>query len=282
MTSKKAKLKNADRYRVPGLERGLAILELLDQHACGLTIERIAEKTGFPKNGVFRVAMTLWSLGYLTRDEQTKIFMLSRRLLSLGSGLFRQTGLMEAALDVMYDFRDQVKETVLIGTLTDDCGVVLEQVLGLHPFKFMVDPGKSLALNAAAPCKAMAAFLPPAERDALVARAKFKRFNKRTITDKAKYMKELADVRQLGYAVDRAEELDGVWCIAAPVFDRHGHPLASIWVTGPADRVAGSRTAAIARHAKEHAARISRRLGNSYFSESKIVPNEPPPRRRGR
>jgi DNA-binding IclR family transcriptional regulator len=244
------------------------VLELLDRHPAGLPIERIAETTGFPKNSVFRVAMTLWGLGYLKRDESSKYFSLSRKVFSLGSGALKQSGLMEAALEVMQQLRDLVKETVLIGTLTEDAGVVLEQVVGLHPFKFMVDPGRLLPLNAAAPCKAMIAFLPPEERDVLLRRTRFVRFNAHTIINRKAYLRELEHVRARGYAVDRGEELDAVWCVGAPVFDRHRHPLASIWVTGPSDRMSGARTAVVGRHVREHAARVSRRLGNGLIGRA--------------
>jgi IclR family acetate operon transcriptional repressor len=260
-----AKRPASNRYRVPGLERGMTVLELLDAHPAGLPLERIAEATGIPKNGVFRVAMTLWDLGYLRRDEQTKYFSLSRRVLSLGGGSLRSAGLMDAALAVMQDLRDVTKETVLIGTLADGCGVVLEQVPGLHPFKFTVDPGKSIPLNAAAPCKAIMAFLPERERDEILAGVRYNSFNQRTITDKRAYLDELGRVRKLGYALDACEELDGVFCVAAPVFDRHGHPLASIWVTGPSDRLSGKHTKRIGEQVARHAGRVSDRLANKLL-----------------
>ncbi len=253
---------NDSRYHVPGLLRGLHVIEVLDENPGGLTIERLTELTGFPKNSVFRIVMTLMHLGYVSRDEESKVLTLSRKVLTLGFGAIEQSGLMDAALDVMHDLRDEVKETVLIGTMADGMGIVLEQVLGLHPFKFMVDAGKRLPIHAAAPCKAMLAYMPAAKQDELIAQASFEGFNERTITDPERYRHELAEARRAGYALDRAEEAEGVYCIAAPIFDSHGFPKASVWVVGPSERLRGDATGQVARLVREHADRISKRLSN--------------------
>ena len=47
----------------------------------------------------------------------------------------------------------------------------------------------------------------------------FTRYNARTITTPEAYMDELEKVRKLGYAMDNEEELSGVLCIGAPIFN---------------------------------------------------------------
>ena len=67
--------------------------------------------------------------------------------------------MVEKAIDVMRELRDDVNETVLLGTLVGTRGVILEQVLSTHPLKVMVDPGHNFALHTAAPAKAMLAYM---------------------------------------------------------------------------------------------------------------------------
>jgi len=133
MTERDTELSANARYRVPNLERALTILEHLIQHPDGLGVSELTDQLGFPKNSVFRVTMTLLHHGYLRRDEQ-KRFSVSSKLLAMGCSTLSEEPLVPAALDIMQQCRDTLQETVLIGTLVGNEGVVMEQVLGTHPF----------------------------------------------------------------------------------------------------------------------------------------------------
>ncbi len=65
----------------------------------------------------------------------------------------------------------------------------------------------------------------------------FTRYNARTITTRDAYLEELEKVRKLGYAMDNEEELNGVICIGAPIFNYTGYPCGAIWISGPKDRL---------------------------------------------
>jgi DNA-binding IclR family transcriptional regulator len=258
---KKKSKQSLSLHHVPGLERALVIIELLANNHNGLTLSEIAEKLRIPKNSVFRITMTLLDRGYLDRDDSSKRFALTRKLLAIGYAAIGDQNIVENAMDVMRELRDSVKETVLLGTLLENRGIVMEQVLGLHHFKFTVSPGKHLYLHTSAPCKAQIAFLPPAERKKMMERIELPRFNANTITSKKAFEEELDEIRQFGYAIDREEEFAGVVCIGAPVLDQYGYPVAAIWTTGPADRMPVSRYKQIGETVRENAMKISRRLG---------------------
>ena len=115
--------------------------------------------------------------------------------------------------------------------------------------KVLVQIGHRFPLHTAAPGKALLAVLPESERGDLVRSLEYTRFNRRTIVGPAAMHAELARVRELGYAVDRGEELEDIRCVAAAVLDHRGYPLAAIWIGGPASRLADSALAAPARSA---------------------------------
>ena len=262
MKPAKAKiLSPGERYKVPNLERGLRIMELLMDWPQGLQQCEIAARVGCSKTSVFRVTMTLLERGYLVRDPETKALRLSRKLIAMGSRALCEDDLVALSLDVLKQLRDEVKETVLMGTIVDDEVVVLGQMLGSHHFKFSVDLGTRLPIHAAAPGKAILAHLPESECDAIVKRISLVRFNARTFCDVKNLMSHLACVRQNGYAPDEGEQLTGIHCVAAPVFNRHGYPIASVWTTGPADRIRPEDFEKIGKAVKAQAAVISGRLG---------------------
>lgn len=249
------------RYKVPNLERALAIMEHLLAFPQGRTLTELTDDLGQPKNSVFRITSTLLEHGYLLRDE-AKRFTLSKKLLLMGSRSMGEQGFLENSFDVMRLCRDDIKESVFIGTIIENEGVVLEQVLGTHPFKFSIDSGHRLPLHCAAPCKAMLAYLPENEVDLRLRGYRFKRFNENTITSPAAFREELKATRAVGYALDREEEVHGAHCIAAPIFNQYAYPVAAIWTTGPSDRLTVNRFAAVGKCMRKYADMISGRLGH--------------------
>jgi DNA-binding IclR family transcriptional regulator len=164
-------------------------------------------------------------------------------------------------MDVMRQLRDLTGETVLLGTLLSDAMIVLEQIPGSHPFKFMLDAGSRVLLHTSAPGKALLAFLPNSEQTEILGRLKLTRFNARTITRKSEFKKTLKSIQKKGYAVDCAEQLEGVHCIGAPILNQHGYPIAALWITGPGERVQASSFETLGEALCSHAHRISQRFG---------------------
>jgi DNA-binding IclR family transcriptional regulator len=220
---------------------------------------------GISKNSTFRIAMTLLSFQYINRDERSKQFSLSGKLLWLGYSAVNEQNLVEKSFDIMHDLRDAVRETVLIGVLLGNQGIVLEQVPGTYSIKFLVDPGAHFPLHTAAPSKAILAFTPEPGQKKIVDTIDFKAFNKKTITSKSKFYEILSNTRSMGYGIDLGEEIEGIHCVAAPIFNRHGFPTAAIWTTGPAERMPENKIHNIAKKVSQHAKTISQRLG--YFKD---------------
>jgi DNA-binding IclR family transcriptional regulator len=240
-------------------------LELLVDYPEGLTQREIAERLQYPAASVHRLSQTLQAHGYLVRDEEGRVLRLSRKLVAMGSRVLAEEDWLSEAMDAAKLLRDAVKETVLIGALAGDALVVLGQVLGTHPFKFSVDLGTHLPLHTAAPAKAMLAFLPEEERRRVLQQIKYEKFNERTLSSVQALEAELMQVARQGYAVDRQEQLTGIHCVAAPVFNRHGYPVAALWTTGPADRLREKDFPAVAALVMEQAQRVSRRLGFGWI-----------------
>lgn len=251
----------SDPYQVPALDRALNIFELLAQHPDGMRMREIAEVLDLPANSVFRLTGTLEERGYLLREGEDMRYRLSRKLLSLGYKAVGEDKLIEHSLAVMQRLRDDTRETVLIGIRAELQGVVLEQVASTQPVKFLVDPGTHFPLHTSAPGKVFVGFAPPAERDALLKRMKFPRFNERTLDSREKFEAELEQVVAQGYAIDHGEEIEGLHCIGAPIFNHRGYPVAAIWVTGPSFRFPESAFGRMGKLVATAAGTISRSFG---------------------
>lgn len=252
------------RYSVPNLDRALSILETLSAAPTGLTLSEIAAVLEIPTNSVFRISRTLEERGYLERNEATKRFQLTQKLLRLSCApASGERSLTESALETMRSLRDQTLETVLLGTISGTEGIVLEQVPGRHPFRFCVDVGVRFELHTAAPGKAMLAAMPAAEATTLMDHMPFTRFNERTITSRAAFEQELALTRQRGFGVDEGEEREGAHCIGGVILDRQGVPVGAVWITGPSSRLPASKFGEVGVLLRDAARLISNKLG--YF-----------------
>ena len=252
---------NVSKYHVPNLTRALRILELLTEHPEGLTTTQITSLLKIPRNSVFRITSTLLDYGYLVRDEETLIFQLSQKLLTMGYAALSEESLIEKSIWYMRRLRDRYKETVPLGILHGNEGVVIEEVQGIHSFRFVLEPGRRFHIHSAAPGKAMVAFLPEEEREHLIKQTKFPKYNERTIVNKNDYRAELATIRKCGYAIDNSEEIEGMHCVSAPIFNRHGYPVAAIWITGPSYRIKHKEFEQIGKDIKKSTYRISKSLG---------------------
>ena len=253
--------KAEENYKVPNLEKGIAVLEYLSLYSLGRTLQAIKSELDISQTTAYRILNPLVRLGYLIYNEDTKHYKLSRKLLSLGFKSLNEHNLLEVVLPHLRNLRDLVKETACFGVLGDQKGIFIEQAQGHHTFRFVLSPGKPFELHCSAPGKAIMAYLPCNVRDYYLSQMEFTRYNARTITTPEAYMDELEKVRKLGYAMDNEEELSGVLCIGAPIFNYTSYPCGAIWISGPKDRLSKDVVRNSVECIKDAAQTISKELG---------------------
>jgi DNA-binding IclR family transcriptional regulator len=224
-------------------------------------LTEIAADLKCPVSSAYRIVMALEELGLVGRDPETKQIRMTQKLLLIGQRAITETNLVENALDVMRELRDRVVDTVLIGVREGAEVIVLDEVIGTRMFCCVSKLGYRVPAYCSAPGKAMLAFLPEKERDAVLASTKLVRFNERTITNRDELRRELAAVVKKRYAFDNSEQFEGVYCIGAPIFDRTGYPVAAVWTTGLMMDLDHKRIPQIGATVRAHADQISARLG---------------------
>lgn len=232
-------------FSTPGLDRALAILSCLGAHRAGLSLSEIAAELGLSTNFVYRTTQSLVAHGYLLRDAD-KRYTLGPGLLRLSQPFVDDVPLAEAALPAMRWLSEQTGEAAHLGTISGDEGVVLERVIGTAPIKFYVERGTRFPLYCSAPGKAMLAYAPKTEREAILSRMKLAKLQPGTISDKAALLSCLTEARQRGWTTDIGENLAGHNCVAAPVLDADGQAVASVWLTGTSLRLPPDRISKLA------------------------------------
>jgi DNA-binding IclR family transcriptional regulator len=110
----------------------------------------------------------------------------------------------------------------------------------------------------------MLAFMPEAERDAVIAAMTFERFQPWTISNREDFLVCLEDVRGKGWAVDVGEHLEGHHCLGAPILDARGSAIASLWISGPSQRLTEDRLAKLAPVVKKAGAMATSALNSAH------------------
>jgi DNA-binding IclR family transcriptional regulator len=87
------------------------------------------------------------------------------------------------------------------------------------------------------------------------------RMTARTLTGLPQLRKELERIREQGYALDQEEAVEGLRCVAGPVFNHRGQIVAAFSVAGPAMRLTAARVPDIAQLVRETSQEISYQLG---------------------
>lgn len=256
-----ARREESKTYMIPNLEKALAVLEAAAATRGGLAFPQLLEKVSCNKTSLFRIVFTLEKTGYIRKNRETGAYSVTKKILPLAYSSLCDANLVEESLPVMRRIRDITGETAMLGAYLDGECVMISQEAGEHPFNFMGRLGMTSPLHASAPGKAILSAMPESERRNTVARLKLEKFAKNTITGAPELLRALGECERNGYSTDESEAVDGVNCVAAPIFDRHGAPAAALWITAPAGRIDPKDFPRLGELVKTAAAEISENLG---------------------
>jgi IclR family acetate operon transcriptional repressor len=254
------------RYRVQSVERALDTLDALAAAGPeGATLAELARSLGTSKSTVLALLGTLAARGVVAEvgTGRARRYRLGLALARLGDRALAQVGLLEVALPSLRAMTDETGWTSRIGVLDDGYAVMIGRVDGPGIVRFQSNLASRELPHCSAIGKALLAHLDDAHVATLVARTGLPARTQTTITDCDTLLRELAEIRRRGYAVDDEEDSVGVFCVGAAVHDHRNVCVAGVSLTGLKQTLAPDgidRLGAAVRHC---ASSISRSLGAS-------------------
>jgi DNA-binding IclR family transcriptional regulator len=244
---------------LPSVGRALEILEHIAGSRNGLTLTQLTRLLGFPRSTVHCLLLTLERSGYIERATPRGPYLCGPRLVELSGKALGGGCLREAGLPVLRGVSDRTRLISHIAMLERDQVTIIAQ-LAPPGARLTTTVGQRLELHCTALGKAILAWLPEARlRDLLRARS-LAAHNDKTIVSLRRFEEELAATRRRGYAVDDEEDTIGWRCLAAPVLDAAGVPIAAISVMGSTLQVTEHNAERIGGELVRSAARLSRNL----------------------
>lgn len=238
----------------------LALIDLLAKHPAGLSATEATRLSGITGNVVFRILKTLVEMGFATQREDNKTYTLSNRLLDLCRPKVGDRSLVLCAQEAMRSLRDETGETVQLTIESGGKALLLEQFQGTHALQVCGQIGMRVPLYSCAPGKAILAWWNEAKRAEWFRGRALKSFTDHTLSKRADLERHLAEARLQGFTVDREEGIEGIRCIAAPILDEYGAPLAAITFIAPVSRMPDDCLAKFGERCMRAAREIENRL----------------------
>ena len=247
-------------YDVAVLGKALDLLEALaDGGELGLT--DLSRRGHVHKTSAYRILTTLERRGYVLKDKEDRTYAPGPKLLAVSAAFVSGLGLVQVARPVLEAVHAEFGETVNLGVLNDRRVLYIDMLESTQGLRMAARVGAEDALHSTALGKAILVCMSPEELKPLLAGYKWERRTRRTITTVETLQRELARVRQRGYAIDDEENETGARCVGVPIRDRDGRPIAALSVSGPASRLPYPILKRIGKRLKAAAQEIAHRMG---------------------
>ena len=199
----------------------------------GLTYSEIVTALDLPKSSVHRILKDLTDLGYLNFNPETKKYFGSLRLAALGAEVMSHFQLRDHVRPHLLGMHRETDHTTNLGIIDGTMGVFVDKIESRDfGIKLFSEIGKTFPLHCTGLGKTLLAF----SSDDIVSKlleTPLKAMTDKTITDPEMFRRELAVIRDRGYALDNEEITRGIMCVAAPVFGFQDELICAISLTFP-------------------------------------------------
>jgi IclR family acetate operon transcriptional repressor len=244
---------------VQTLDRAIALLEIVAAGS-GLSLTEIAQAAALPPSTCTRLLQGLQRHDIVEFEAGPQLWHVGLGTFRIGSAFLRQRKIAERGRVEMQALVDRCGETANLAIAEEEGVVFVSQVETHEPIRAFFRPGTRSPYHASGVGKAILAHARPERVARLLARTRLPRFTPTTITDPAALAAELAATRERGWALDEEERSPGMRCVAAPIFNEYGEPVAGISVSGPTVRLTPEAARAFGPIVAAAAAEITRSI----------------------
>lgn len=234
--------------QVKSLVKAMSVLEYLGQFPDGVALQQIAEDTGINKTSVHRMLATFEQMGYVSQPASNKKYQLTLKLLHLGHSA-QNSDVIGSVQPYLNKLMNELNETINFVSREGDQIVFRGKFEPQSsPFRTRTFIGMYSQMYCSAAGKCFLAYASPQEQENYWVRNQsiVEKLTANTITDKDKFLQELALVKSRGYAIDDEENEAGISCTAVPIFDNSGIPAYAVSISTLTPRIEAMGTGNLA------------------------------------
>ncbi|KCZ49259.1 hypothetical protein HY3_16080 [Hyphomonas pacifica] len=222
-----------DRYLVPGLMRGLSILESFNRDRQEQTMAQMAKNVGLSRSTTFRLVYTLEAIGYLDRVGSGKSYRLGTKVLELGYSFLSGRELVDVARPLLEKLRDETSCSTHLVVREGVDIVYIARCSGNTRLVSGITVGTRLPAHATVSGRTILAHMPIGDIVGLYENYEFRRYTDSTITSLGELVIQLEKDRYKSSLISWGYFEPNIASIAAPVFNRASVIEASVIATCP-------------------------------------------------
>jgi DNA-binding IclR family transcriptional regulator len=247
-------------YRVPAVERTFTILRALATSGPS-TLADIVDGSGLNKSTTFYILRTLLTLDVVAYDERTRQYTLGPALMELGliaSGQFNDIDIAKRSLAELLETMNVtivLYRRVNVGEI-----IMVDKIERAHRVRITVQAGNHLPIQGGSFGRVFLAYDDAATVDEALKDGLHK-FTPKSLTRVPVFRRELAEVRERGWAVDHEGFALGVSTVAAPIFGPDGKVVLVAAAVGFTNLFTDEVTRQCGVELRQTCDRVSRLLG---------------------
>jgi DNA-binding IclR family transcriptional regulator len=246
-------------YIVVSVDRAIELLMLLAKNQRAMGVTELSKLLKVQKSTIHSLLQTLLLRGIVRQIDNGR-YALGFGLIQLGEACAEQLDLRSIARPSMMELATETREIALLAVLSGTQLVILDKVEPQRAFLIIPKFNFSITLHSTAIGKVLLANAPE-EIIERVLRLGVERFTPFTLTEQGELMEELKLVRRQGFAVGCDETIEGMTCIAVPLYDANGKVIAALSVSSASSVLVPARYQTVIRILQAKAKQVSDRLG---------------------
>ncbi|MGD9921255.1 MAG: IclR family transcriptional regulator [Pseudorhodoplanes sp.] len=250
------------RYIVPGLSRGLALLQLFPRSKPAKTLAELAAGLGLSRSAAYRLVYTLEADGFISRDPETRRYRLTSRTLDLGFEYLHAQPITETAQPFLRALSDRTNAAAHVAILDDWHAVYLARAVPHAGLVINLQLGARLPAHTTSSGRIMLAHQEEERLRVIYDRLRKEVRGPNAVPPLPDFNSQIAADRKRGYVFHHSIADPGLVSLAFPIRDHDSRVVAAITVIVPeklSDSLGGERALRPLVH--EAADAISRRIG---------------------
>jgi DNA-binding IclR family transcriptional regulator len=251
----------APTFGTQSIYRAVTMLREIASHGTrGVRLVDLAKVLDLESPTAHRIVKGLMAQGMVSQDPQTKLYRLGHVVYELGLAAAPHFQLKELCHATLDRIRQKTGDSVFLMVRSGMDAVCLDHLEGSYPIQTRaLDIGGRRPLGVGAGSLALLLEFPEAECEQIIERSK-DRYSAYGNASAERIRAAIRKSRQLGYALNADDVLEGVTAIAYPLHIGAGQPFAAISVTAVGFRMRDERRAEIAALLHKEIRQLEKRL----------------------
>lgn len=242
------------------VRRAIAVLKAFSNDAPEMGVTEISQRVNLHKSTAYRLLSAFEDEGLVIKNPETGKYRLGPELIILGEQVLRHIDVHRVALPYLRDLAEKTGETIDLEVLSGGNVITIDEIAGRHVVAAGGAIGMPWAAHATSNGKVLLADQPIEKQRQILSRT-LKRFTSRTMTDSKALARELAKVRDQGFAVSFGELEDHLVAVGVPIRGRNGDAVAAVSISGPDTRITSDKLRGLIAIGLKTCAEISARIG---------------------